>query len=517
MAKRDSLKLSIFSLLTSPDGWNLRTPTPLQEAICRIVDGEPLGKLATHPHVVESLGVSGLDLGGPPFEVLLLSGIRTGKSMWASCLASRNALTCDTSRVSPGDLVRSSVLSLTRDLAEPTVAHLKAPFVGSKVLRPFVVGTPTSEGLTVRQPGGTKVEICVASGSRAGGSLVARWSAGVVWDEMARMVGKDEGVVNFVHSREAVVGRLLPGAQLISISSPWAPSGPAFDMFTDNFGKPSRDLVVIRARADYLNPYYWTSGRIADLERRDPQAYRTDFLAEFADGSSNLITAETMDRCCREDGADLPPWPGCEYVAAMDPATKGNAWTFVIATKRDGKKFVVCHRQWTPPKGSSLNAKNTLREIALLCSKYGVDTVVSDQWGNDLIRELAEGFGIHVSLFSWTASNKASTFDRLEKEMAMGMVSLPNDRTIRGDLLLTRRVATSNGVKIFFPRTGDGRHGDYAPAIALALRRYLEEPSDTGPAEGTAEWFCVAQERAKREHAERVEREANRALDWWDA
>src|SRR5678815_525909 len=126
-----------------------------------------------------------------------MSGIRTGKSLLAACAAFHMAVTCDVSSLRPGEIPRVSVVSLKKDLADVIVNHLVGSVKASALLRPFLMGEPTGDGLMIRHPSGTPVEICVVAGSRAGASLVARWSAGCIFDEFPRMTGEDDAVINW--------------------------------------------------------------------------------------------------------------------------------------------------------------------------------------------------------------------------------------------------------------------------------------------------------------------------------
>jgi hypothetical protein len=49
------------------------------------------------------------------------------------------------------------------------------------------------------------------------------------------------------------------------------------------------------------------------------------------------------------------------------------------------------------------------------------------------------------------------------------VVQLLPDRQFRRDLLSVRKRTTQVGSSIVLPKTGDGRHADFAPALALAL------------------------------------------------
>ncbi len=503
------MSFSLEGLLTHPEAFALTTASPLQRAICRVADGLPLGDhLATHPDVAAAMGdVSSLTPGIRPAELLILSGVRVGKSLLAAALAVRAALTCDLSGIRPGEPVRVSVVSLTVDLARVVFDHIVGTLVHKPALRKLLVNSPTADSVDVMHPSGHVVEIKVVAGSRAGSSLVARWSAGVIFDEAPRMNGEEDGVVNFDDARRAALGRLLPGAQLVAIGSPWAPRGPVYQMVQEHWQKPSARLVVVRAPAPAMNPNWWTPDRVDKLRQQDEQAYRTDVLGEFSDPESSLFSSGELDRCTRTGGPlVLEREPRHDYRAAMDPGTRGNAWTLAIATLRrvGGKDIstIVLAKQWQGSKTDPLNPDTVLKDIAADCLRYGLDSVTTDQWSADALRAIADRHKLYLHIETITAPRKVELYESLRARLADGALELPPDPQVRADLLSLRKRVTTNGISIELPRTADGRHADYAPAIALAVEKYLSPPTDAPPVL-TGQAWCE----------ELLIREANRVAD----
>src|SRR5690606_20536448 len=124
----------------------------------------------------------------------------------------------------------------------------------------------------------------------------------------------------------------------------------------------------------------------------------TDVLALYADPEESLFTSVEVEGATRATEGDVPPVPGGQYAAAMDPATRGNAWTLVIneCTGRGGPGGVtpmyrvVLNREWVGSKAKPLSPNRVLEEIAALCAPYGVTMVMTDQHALDALRDLAE-------------------------------------------------------------------------------------------------------------------------------
>lgn len=472
--------LSLERLLTEPEGFALTTASPLQRAICRVCDGEPLGQLGHDPTVWAALGEC-VPPPGMPHEVVLLSGIRSGKSLIAACTAFRSAMVCSVEGLRPGEVPRVSVLSLSKDLADITFNHLWGSVSASPELRKYVLKEPADRTLVLRHPSGRPIEVAVTAGSRAGGALVGRWSAGVIFDEAPRMVGSDDGVVNLDDARAAVLERLLPGAQILYIGSPWAPIGPIYEWTMEHWGKPTQNMVIIRGRGPWMNPVLWTPER-CELAKRNPTVYRTDILGEFADAEEAMFSSVAIADATRATPATIDPEPGVSYAAAIDPATRGNAWTFVVMGCREvGRYFVALARQWRGSPTKPLHPEQVMGEIAEDCERYGIDTLLSDQWGGDFLAEMAGGYGIGLIPVSYTSRQLLEKCERVRMLLATGGLELAPDEYMARDLIGTVKRLTATDAKIVLPRTKDGRHGDYVPPLAILCGENIDPPIQALP------------------------------------
>jgi len=517
---------SLEDLITAKEGMGLETATPLQRAIFRIADGKPLGYLAKNKDVAEALGISWeqlrkFHLGEAPRELVVLSGIRTAKSFMSAAIAIWASQTCDVDHLRAGEIPRYSIVSLNKDLAHVVLNHLMGSILASPALTRLIYdqnsakkwldnGRPGADAIVLRHPSGRPVEIKVVSGKRAGASLVARWSAGVTFDEAPRMAGQDAAVINLDDSRAAVVGRLLPGACITMIGSPWAPMGPVYNMVQEHMGDPNRERVVIKAPGPLLNPYWWTEERCERLKKADPTAYRTDVLAEFVDIEESLLS-QYLDSSTREEMV-LAPAENQEYIASMDPGTRANAWTLVIATRKGNKKIIAYAQQWQGTAMEPLRPREVLKEVAAACFKYGIAWAITDQYAADALKDLAEAHGLELVIEPWTRQNKIDLFMELQSQFQQGNVEIPPDQYLIKDLRLVKRRVTQSGISIIFPETADKRHCDYAPAVARALAKWISdvrvEPPKPGE-EGYNNWIC------DKMLAQELE-EYNSPDEWWD-
>jgi hypothetical protein len=365
---------------------------------------------------------------------------------------------------------------------------------------------PTADALILRHPSGVGIEIRVVAGSRAAGSVGSRWSAGIIFDEAPKMLGSEDGVVNIDDSIKEMRGRMLPGAQIQMIGSPWAPFGPVFDLVEAHFGHPTRERVVVRAPAWRMNPSWWTPERCEDEKRKDPDAYATNVECLFRDAEAGLFHLDELQDVARIEPLQLPASDRHSYCAAMDPATRGNGWALIVTTNIgnvEGRETysVALSRQWVGSKTKPLNSRQVFTEMAALLKPYGVTTVLTDQWGYDPLKDMAIECGLVLIEKNLTREQKYDLFMVAKKRVVDKSLELPPNPVLLRDLASIRKIVTQQSMYIHLPEGADGRHADYAAALALCLSQALWLPKPEPP---TAEE--AARQEAARFKAEAAKR-----------
>jgi hypothetical protein len=227
----------------------------------------------------------------------------------------------------------------------------------------------------------------------------------------------------------------------------------------------------------------------------DEDVHKTDVLAEFADPEECLISSVDLDACTRPGSEPILPERDrdgrliYEYVATMDPATRGNAWTLKVTEcsgrNDDGlpKYRVMLARDWIGTKVTPLSPKTVLREISEALAPYEVRDITTDQWSADAMRDLAALPEIGLSLREVTLDSD----NRLQMAKTVAMVlrtrrlELPTHKHLRTDLLLAKNRVTQNGATLVLPRTGDGRHCDFLIPLMFAMARPPEPPEEPEP------------------------------------
>jgi hypothetical protein len=254
-------------------------------------------------------------------------------------------------------------------------------------------------------------------------------------------------------------------------SSPTAPYG----LFFDRVSKPFQEDLVVQARGDLLNPAYWTPQRAEKLRIHDPDVYNTDFLAQFSSPEASLFPLPSVLAATRPYES-LPPEPGLSYTAAIDPATRGNAFTLIVASRKGDTRFVAVAREWRGTRESPLKMREVLAEVASMVRLYGITHVVSDQYMVTTLNELAQDHGISIYNPPFSAKARSADYLAVSQKLAAGQIEIPDIQNLKTDLLRTQKVPMQGGgITIRLPVTTDGRHADYVPSFVAALSQYCRD------------------------------------------
>lgn len=410
------------------------------------------------------------DVAGGVRQLVARVGRRGGKSSTLSRLAVAEAL-FGHHDVPPGDIGYVAVISTDRKEAAGRLRTIKAILDAINVEHEPVEDTPQAI-----QIAGTRIGFRVFTASISG---VSGFTAiFVICDEVAKWKDADTGAnpASEVLTSVRPTMATMPCASLVLSSSPFGRLDAHFDAFEEG---PNETQETACAPTWVANPTLTEEATHA-LEP-DESAWRREFAAiPQAELESSLLTEALIDRAMRATVGDLPyePSEGWTYVAAMDPATRANAWAFVIAGQDiDGKRHVVLHRDWVPRPGLPLDPRAVLVEIHALVASYGVDVVYTDQHATEMLRALAPE-GLELVEVPWTTVTKREGFEYLLKLAQADRLGLPRDEVVKADLLGIRKVITRSGVQYQLAEGRGGRHSDYAPAIALAVAdaRYAAVP-----------------------------------------
>lgn len=329
----------------------------------------------------------------------------------------------------------------------------------------------------------------------------------VLCDEVAKWMDEDTGSnpATEVLASVAPTMETMPNARIVLSSSPWG----MLDAHYDAFERGDTDLQMTVSAATWIaNPS--TTEESTRISQPDESRWEREYAAiPMAQAETSLLSALLVDRARRRPPQlyELPPEPGHRYAAFIDPATRGNAWTLVIITRdADRMRRVVLVREWRGTRKAPLSPGRVFAEIAELAERYpGARALHSDQWSEDALAEIARGYGLSLLCDEpWSATRKRDAYEALLSALQQGTLELHPDEQFKADLLGIRKKLTRNGVTYELIEQ-NGRHSDYAPALAMAAIQPLAAADEraqildeSGKAKAAKREFLLERERKKK-------------------
>ena len=396
-----------------------------------------------------------------PDSVCVVAGVRGGKTTIAACALVACALEADLSSLRAGEVAYGVIVAPTLDAADKTFEDL-CHLVRETPLAKRLVGEPANRRLTIQRDDKRHVTMRVVAASKGGLTSRSRWLVGCVLEEAAYFGSEGAGAaVSAEDQYAAVADRIVPGGQVWMISSPNGPEG----LLYETWRRVPEGWAVVHAPTRALNPSY-PQERVDRAMRRDPDRARRELGAEFLDGETALIPGEWIER------ATVPcasPVPSSRRVAAMDPATRGNGWTLVVADRTATGVAVVAAREWRGSKASPLSPSETLQAIAGELRRWGVSTVITDRHHVDSLRDLARPWGLMLTERTTSSAAGMEQAQRVRGLLGDGTLTLCDVPEMARDLRAAKKILTRHGSALLLPHTPDGRHADYFPSVSLAV------------------------------------------------
>ncbi len=272
-----------------------------------------------------------------PFkEAALIIGRRGGKSRVLALIAVYLACFVDYSdRLAPGEVGTIAIIAADRKQARAIFRFVRGLMENVPLLAPLIEAE-TADSLTLTN--GIVIEIHTASFRVTRGySLVA-----ALCDEVAFWRSEESA-----NPDEEILAALRPGlsnlgGMLLIASSPYAKRGALYKAFRENFGRDGARVLVWRGTTAEMNPGI-DPGLIALAYEEDPASAAAEYGAEFRNDIAAFVTREVVDACTAPGRYELPPLPGVQYRAFVDPSG-GCADSMTLAIAPRGSRAAA---SWT--------------------------------------------------------------------------------------------------------------------------------------------------------------------------
>ena len=222
------------------------------------------------------------------------------------------------------------------------------------------------------------------------------------------------------------------------------------------------DAVAQHATTAEANPTI-TPEFLAAEKRRDPDAFRTEYVAEFTGSGDAYLD---FDRISITDRGPLERHAGTGWVVGLDPAFSRDPFgVAVVGRDRQERNRLLVAR------AESLRPRNSFTEpvdyVADLAEKFGA-RIVTDQYAAAAVVERLRGHGLVVRMHNMSAQSKTAIFAELRGRLYDGSLELCEQPDLIGELRRLRTRFTAGQAAVVNPRVG-GSHGDQAQALALAV------------------------------------------------
>lgn len=461
--------------------------------------------------------------------VLGVAGARGGKTYVLGALRILHlALTVPLTSLAPGQVASGPIIAPDKDLAFESLRYVQGAVASHPGLAAMVVGKPDAAESIDLARDGRVVEIVVRAASGKGSTGRGRSLFGFEMGETAFF--RDSNYqVNDAEIFKALSPRLLPGAQGIVDSTPWAQVGLLYDLFVANhpnpavagvLEKPQRlgTAIAFHATTLRLRDTELTRAIVAAEEATDPENATREFGAQFMGASAETFFDPLTLARCIDDTLVLPlvPEPGDVVASGGDLGFAKNSSALAITHRRDGQISLAELLEKRPQEGAALVPSAVCREYAeTIVRHHGSYLMADGHYKQTAIEHVgAAGLGfvdaptVPAEAFIVARTKMRETLPAVDAEghpTTKPVVRIPNHpRLIRQLRETLSRRGSGGTLTIVLPKWRTGEHGDLAQAFVLSIfqqsgERVPKPPPPPGSVEADEAAAMAAREKRRME------------------
>jgi hypothetical protein len=297
-------------------------------------------------------------------------------------------------------------------------------------------------------------------------------------DELAHMVdieGSNIAADTVYRALVPATAQFADDARVIASSTPWGSDGLFAELYAKADSGELGSAIAQHATTAHANPTV-EAAFLAAEEARDPEGFRSEYLAQFVGSGGAFFDAENVQAAVTLAG-ELRPDDATDWVAGLDPAFSGDPFGLVLVGRdpRDPRRLVVGGvRSWLPRvrKAASLEEGRDLEdavlaEVASVVQLFAA-RAVTDQYKSAGVAERLRRYGIQVRVEAMTAPTKDSAFGFLRGRINEGGIELYEHPDLLRELRAIRTRYAAGKSSVVLPRIG-GSHCDLAQSLAIAV------------------------------------------------
>lgn len=444
--------------------------SPAQAIACAVVyDGaEPLD-FASRPETAILFGDVERLPPGARRTVVASIGARSGKSFLLGALRSAYCalfFPLDPAKIAAGEQPCALIMATDMRLGRHVLRYVEGlALPNTKVLK---------DCIEVARPDGFVVRIEVLPASVGGVAGRGRWFVSAFCDEFAFFRDKDSGLVNDSDCHEAILTRLLPGAQVTLSSTPWAKIGAHYSLFHDNRTNPKDAIALFAPTLCWRPDDLQLAADIESIRQRSPDVAAREYFCEWLSvAESAYFDPDVLDVTLSRE----PPAACTSYYAGIDLSNVRDHSALVIIGQGDAGVALIGVHVWKPERGVPLRFKEMIPEMCREVRAWGISRVYADQYEINVAREHCTE-GVEIEPIPAGAGGKLECFARL-REMLPAMAVCERDAWIVDQLKAVKSSPLpGGGQQITLRRTAYGGHSDAVSAlVAAAYQLHPVDPS----------------------------------------
>ncbi|MCJ7525851.1 MAG: hypothetical protein MUP71_11635 [Candidatus Aminicenantes bacterium] len=358
--------------------------------------------------------------------------------------------------LAPGQQAIYAIISVDRQAAREAFNYISGILHSTPLLK-SMIGSVAKEEIILKN--GAIIQIRVASYRSVRGPAYI----GAVLDELAFFRDADTAANPTAEIISAISPAILPGGQIIGISSVFNRQGYLWEMYQKYFGKDG-DVLFWHAPTLLMNPTFSTK-KIERERTKDAASAAAEFDSIWRDDISTLYSAEAIDAACIPGRGDLPYCAyKTRYFAFCDPS----------GGRRDSAALAIAHRDTSgkvivdmmTERKSPHDPGEVVKEFSALLQAYHLAKVSGDRYGGEWPVAAYRKQGITYELSDMTASELYLAALPL---FSGGMIELPGSDRLRGQLCSLMRRTSTGGKDSVIAGQSDSSHSDLANAAIGAV------------------------------------------------
>jgi hypothetical protein len=448
--------------------------TPEQLTLCRVIfDKDDPIDLDPSERAAARVMFGDIDRINPAARhtIVMMKGARVGGTWLWSLFLLYTSLTCDLTRLAPGERAFAAVVAERMELGIQSINYIKGALERGG-LSHLSVGDKT-ESVVIRRGHGLFVTIKVFAASRGGISARGRSYVGALLDEAAFFRAADGSVVNDAEIHRAISMRVMAGGVVGLVSTAWAEAGLMWELLKYNLGTPGGELNPRQETAlacitptELLRHDEKIAADIAIARATDPENAAREFdCIPLSTNTARFLSPAEVYGCVVDEFPDLSP-NYAQVGAGVDTALKRDSAALVVVYNEGGISSVAETVERRPTPNEPLKLSEVCSAYADVMKRHQVFDAASDEHEFVAAQEHLANHGVGLS----QAPDKEDSY--------LHMRTLFRERSIRihrsEEKLITQlldivsKPMPSGALKITSPRTRSG-HGDIASAFVLAL------------------------------------------------